>query len=171
MPLDVGLLVLRVALGALLAGHGLQKAFGWFRGPGVAAAGALFEQWGFRPGRVMVGLAALCEIVAAVLLVLGLLTPLAGAIVVGTMVVAATPTVVHGLWAARGGYELPLVYAVLGAGLALTGPGGWSLDRHLGIPSTSWAGGAAIVLGLLASLGPLSVRRSTLRQRTPAPAA
>jgi putative oxidoreductase len=163
---DVGLLLLRVLLAALLAGHGVQKALGWFHGAGITASGALFETWGFRPGRPMVVMAAGCEIVAAVLLLLGLATPLAGAITVGTMAVAAAPNVANGLWALRGGYELPLVYGALGAGLALTGAGSYSLDRVLGLPTTAWIGVPAVALGLLASLGPLARRRAALRTRT-----
>ena len=32
---DLGLMLLRWAVGALLVAHGLQKAFGWWGGPGL----------------------------------------------------------------------------------------------------------------------------------------
>jgi len=35
MMSDIGLLILRLAVGGLLAGHGSQKLFGWFSGPGL----------------------------------------------------------------------------------------------------------------------------------------
>jgi putative oxidoreductase len=161
--MDLGLLLLRLALGLLLTGHGLQKAFGWFHGPGVTAAAELFESWGFYPGRPMVVLAASCEILAGVLLILGLGTPLAAAITIGTMVVAAAPNAANGLWAARGGVELPLVYVLLGIVLALTGPGALSLDDRLSITLPGWAGVVAIAVGLLASTVPL------LRRHAPSP--
>jgi putative oxidoreductase len=163
---DLGLLVLRLVLGALLAGHGLQKAFGWFHGPGVDGAAALFDTWGFRPARPMVRVAACCEVLAATLFLLGLLTPVAAAVAVGTMVVAMAPNRARGLWAARGGYELPLLYATVGAGIGLTGPGRFSIDGAIGLPSPAWAGGAAVLLGLLAGLGPLARRRAALRADT-----
>ncbi|MEA2608499.1 MAG: putative oxidoreductase, partial [Chloroflexota bacterium] len=32
---DLGLLILRGVVGLTLAGHGAQKAFGWWSGPGL----------------------------------------------------------------------------------------------------------------------------------------
>lgn len=164
--LDAGLLLLRIVLGVLLMGHGLQKAVGWFDGPGPAAAARLFEGWGFLPGRVMVAVAAGCELVAGVLLVLGLAVELAAAIAVGTMIVAAAPNAVSGLWAARGGIELPLVYALLGAVLALTGPGALSVDAPLALPVRPWFGPTAILVGVLAAAIALLRRRAALRGHT-----
>lgn len=34
MSIDLGLLILRVVVGLVLIGHGSQKLFGWFGGPG-----------------------------------------------------------------------------------------------------------------------------------------
>lgn len=147
--------MLRVALGVLLTGHGLQKATEWFHGPGLRNAAQLFEGWGFRPGRAMVLLAAACEVVAGILLVLGFGTPLATAIAVGTMIVAAAPNAANGLWAARGGVELPVAYALLSAVLASTGPGTFALDSVLPMPYPRWAGLIAILVGLAASGVPL----------------
>ena len=50
--MEIGLLVLRVALGLILAAHGAQKLFGWFGGYGLAGTGGYFESIGFRPGKV-----------------------------------------------------------------------------------------------------------------------
>ena len=49
--MNTGLLILRVVLGLLLAGHGAQKLFGWMGGPGLAGTARMFESIGFRPGR------------------------------------------------------------------------------------------------------------------------
>jgi putative oxidoreductase len=59
--MEVGLLVLRVVVGAFFLGHGAQKLFGWFGGHGVAGTGGAFEGIGLRPGRAMATMAGLAE--------------------------------------------------------------------------------------------------------------
>ncbi|MCL8024499.1 DoxX family protein [Nocardioides bruguierae] len=161
---DVGLLLLRLGLAALVAGHALQKSLGWFRGAGFAATAQVFESWGFRPGRRMVAVAAVSELTAAVLVGTGLAFPLGCAIAVGTMVVAAAPSAAQGLWAHLGGCEVPVLYGFVAACLAVTGPGALSLDQALGVPDGGAAGTvAALVLALLAPVVPLAQRRRALR--------
>lgn len=163
----VGLLLLRLLLAALLAGHACQKALGWFRGQGLAGTAQTFESWGFRPGRPHVLMATACELTGALLLALGLLTPLGSAIVVGTMIVAASANFRNGLWAHLGGYEVPLVYGALAFVVAVTGPGPWSLDAVAGLARLSGIGYAlaAAALGVLAALPPLLRRRQVLRRQ------
>ncbi|MFE7746480.1 DoxX family protein [Nocardia sp. NPDC057455] len=148
---DIGLLIVRVVFGGLLAAHGAQKLFGWWGGPGLQANADGFEQMGYNPGKVFGTLAGLTELGGGLLLLLGLLTPLAGAIVVGTMINAINATWAGGL---LGGYEMGLMFAVVGAALPFTGPGKFSLDagrpweRH----GFVWGVGAlilAIVTGAL----------------------
>src|ERR1700694_4451776 len=103
--MDIGLLILRIAFGVLIIGHGTQKAFGWFHGPGPSAVAELFNKWGFRPGRLMGFLPAGTECLGGLLVALGLATPLAAAMLLGTLVVACVPNLANGLWATRGGYE------------------------------------------------------------------
>src|SRR2546425_8527160 len=80
MFVDLGLLALRLTLGAVFLAHGAQKAFGAFGGPGFAGATGFIGSLGFRPARLWAGLAVGGELVAGVLFVAGLLTPLAGAV-------------------------------------------------------------------------------------------
>src|SRR5258708_20888345 len=47
---DIGLLTLRLVVGGLLAGHGSQKLFGWFKGPGLKGTAALLASMGLQPG-------------------------------------------------------------------------------------------------------------------------
>ncbi len=156
---DIALLVLRLLLGLLIAGHGAQKLFGLFGGHGLEGTGAFFEQIGFRPGRTMALVAGATELGAGLLLALGLFTPLAGAGVIGTLLVAATTHAGKGLWATQGGYELPLVYAVLGAVLALSGAGAYSLDAVLGLSWSPLVSVGAIALGIVSGVGVLASRR------------
>lgn len=145
MTLGVGLMILRIGFGVLLAGHGCQKLFGWFRGHGLAGTGAFFDTVGYRPGRYMAALAGGCELLGGLLIAFGLLTPLGAAIALGTMIAAANVHVSNGLWASDGGFELPGAYALAAAGLAFTGPGKYSLDDWLGL-NWNWRYGLAAVL-------------------------
>ncbi len=47
---NVPALILRLALGLLMAGHGSQKTFGWFGGPGPEGTKGFMEMLGLKPG-------------------------------------------------------------------------------------------------------------------------
>src|SRR6266571_226168 len=116
--MSIGLLLLRLAVGLTLAAHGAQKLFGWFGGPGLAAIGPVMEQLGFVPGRRSAFLAGLAETGGGLLLALGLLTPLAAAIVFAVMVVAGVSVhLPRGFFLTNGGYESTLILAVSGLSL------------------------------------------------------
>jgi len=129
---DLGLLLLRLGTGGVLAAHGSQKLFGWFGGGGIEGAGAAMEAMGYSPGRQSATMAGLAEAGGGALLALGLATPAAGAAAAGAMVGAATVSRPNGFFAAAGGYEYAASLALTAAGLAITGPGRVSLDHALG---------------------------------------
>jgi putative oxidoreductase len=155
VDVDLGLLLIRLALGPMLVAHGVNKAFG---AGGLAGTEGWFASLGLRPAWVHARLAAATEVAAGVLLTVGLLTPVATAAFVGLMVVATrTDHRGKGYFVFKGGWEYTVLVAVVAVGLASTGPGGWSLDDALGLDlaGAGWALGVAVV-GVAAALGMLA---------------
>jgi putative oxidoreductase len=160
---DLGILLLRLVVGGLLIGHGTQKLFGWFGGAGPDAMGDMFRTLGYRRGRDMARLAGATETAAGALFVLGFLTPLAAAAVIGIMLNAIV--VVHGdrgPWINAGGWEYNAVLAAVAAMLAFAGPGMVSLDRGLALGTSGlfWGLGA-ILLGCVTGAFALSTRETS----------
>jgi putative oxidoreductase len=149
--MDLGLLLLRFALAAILYVHATQKLLGWFSGPGLERQTPVFESLGHRPGRQMVIVAATCEIFGSTLVVLGLLTPLGAAILAGTMIVAgASQSLAKGkLWNAHGGGEYALILAAFAVVLGFVGPGSWSIDGAIGAPWVNPSNGTAAITGVV----------------------
>ena len=75
----LGLLILRVGLGVVLGAHGLQKLFGWWGGHGMTGFKNSLSDVGYQHADILAYVSAGGEIVAGVLLVLGLFTPVAAA--------------------------------------------------------------------------------------------
>lgn len=164
--MDSGLLLARMVFGLLMAAHGTQKLFGWFGGYGLAGTGGFFEQLGFKPGRLFAAAAGGTEVVAGLLVAFGLLGPLGPALIISVMVVAmATVHWQHGLFAQTNGIEVPLLYAVAAAALALTGPGAYSLDALVGLSWSAEVIWIALGAGVLGGFANLAIRKTT-----PAPA-
>ena len=156
----IGLLIARLVLGLLMAAHGSQKLFGWFGGYGLHTTGEFFVQLGFRPGRLFATAAAVGEVASGLLVALGFLGPVGPAVMIAVMIVAAASVhLPHGLFAQNNGIELPLLYAAAALGLALTGPGRYSLDALLGLAWEPWVTWAAIAVGVAGGLGNLLLRR------------
>jgi len=131
---DLGLLALRLMLGLVFLGHGAQKAFGAFGGPGLAGASAFMASLGLRPARFWAATAAIGELLGGLLVLLGFLTPLGALLIAVTMAVAIVK--VHapkGFFIQNGGYEYSLVLLVAALTLAATGAGAFSLDRVMGL--------------------------------------
>ena len=161
--MNTGLLVLRLVVGLILAGHGAQKLFGVFGGYGLAGTGGWLESIGFRPGHAMAVLVGVAEFAGGLGLALGLLTPLSSAVVLGTMAVAVWTHSANGLWSTGGGYELPLTNAVVAAALAFTGAGSYSLDHALGLTFGTGYAVAAVAVGLAAALAAIGRAKLAVR--------
>jgi putative oxidoreductase len=137
--MDLGLCVLRVVFGFLMAAHGSQKLFGWFRGYGLAGTGAFMESLDFHPGRVFAIVAGVTEIGGGLLLAIGLAVPAAAAMILAVMITATGSVHIgNGLLATSNGVELPLLYTTAAAVIAWVGPGAYSVDAALGL-ATTWS--------------------------------
>ncbi len=170
--MEVGLFLIHVVVGALVAAHGAQKLFGVFGGPGRAGFGGFLGSLGLRSTGPLAGAAGASELVGGVLLALGLATPLAALLIVSVMIVAArTAHAGKGVWVSEGGWELPLVYGVVALGLAANGAGQWSLDAVIGweVAGVLWAAGA-LVLGVLGAASVLTLGRERRSPDRAAPA-
>jgi putative oxidoreductase len=153
---DLALLLLRLNLGAVFLAHGFNHIFG---GGKIAGTARWFDSLGMHPGKVHAWMASLTEVGSGTLLVLGLLTPLAGAGVVGVMLVAwITNHRGHGFFIFRPGegWEYVMTLTAMGVATGALGPGRWSLDDALGLLHyDQWkglavsAGAGAIGAGLL----------------------
>jgi putative oxidoreductase len=148
--IDLGMFVIRLALGPMLVLHGYNKLFG---AGGLAGTTRWFEGLGLRPAWLHARIAPVNEIGAGVLMTLGLLTPLACAAFVGLMAVASlTDHRGKGYFVFKGGWEYTLLVGIVAVGIASIGPGDWSVDHALGwhLEGPAWALGAAGV-GLAAA--------------------
>ena len=156
--LNLVLLVLRVGVGAVMLAHGINHIWG---GGKIAGTARWFESLGMRPGPVHAWLASLTEVAGGAMLVLGLLMPLAGAAVVGVMLVAwITNHRGNGFFIFRPGegWEYVMTLTLCGLALGVLGAGEWSLDHALELDDDlvgatgllvtlgAGAGGAALLL-------------------------
>jgi putative oxidoreductase len=138
--------IVRLAQGSLMAGHGAQKLFGSFGGPGLEGTSGFMEMLGMRPGRPWAYLAGLSEFGGGVLTALGLLNPLGPLGIIGSMSMATRKA--HWgkpVWVTEGGAELPLLNIAVSTALMIREPDRYSLDRILGIRLPAWVGPLGLV--------------------------
>ncbi len=130
---NIALLIFRVVIGLTLAGHGAQKLFGWFGGPGPVKMRQGFEKQGYKPAWFWVSLAVVGELGGGLSLAFGFLTPLGAAGILGAMVMAARTHWKNGFFMQKGGYEYALTLAIASLAIGLIGPGSYALDALFGI--------------------------------------
>lgn len=153
---DLGLFVLRVVVGAVFLGHGLQKLLGLWDGPGLDGFQALLDSSGYRYPDILAIAAAAGETLGGALLILGLATPLAGAAVLATIINAwcfkqvAEP----GLqFSGSGGVEYETVLGFAAAAVILAGPGRIAFDGRRGWATRPRFGSLlALIVGIAAGV-------------------
>ena len=149
---NLALLAFRASIGAVMLAHGINHIFG---GGKIEGTARWFGSLGMKPGIVHAWLASITEIAGGTLLVLGLLTPLGGASVIGVMLVAwITNHRGNGFFIFRPGegWEYVMTLTFCGLLLAVVGPGEWSLDDALDIYD-DLAGVTGLLIALIAGAG------------------
>lgn len=122
--------LIRFIAGFNLIPHGAQKLFGWFGGKGMEATVTGFSGMGFDP--VWAYAVAILEFFGGIMLAIGLLTrPVALAVLI-FMATACTVHWADGFFWSNGGFEYPLMWAVVALAIFFRGGGPLSVDRALG---------------------------------------
>tara|TARA_B110000967_G_scaffold157256_1_gene162369 strand:- start:3249 stop:3683 length:435 start_codon:yes stop_codon:yes gene_type:complete len=128
----VAFLPIRLGVGVVMIAHGAQKLFGWFGGYGLQGTGQFFaETLGLKPGVLMAALAGGTELIGGLLLIVGLLTRVAGISLAGTMAVGIITAHPGAFFASNNGMEYPLTLLLASLTLAIGGGGAFSVDRKL----------------------------------------
>ena len=135
-PQAVALLVLRLMIGAIFIGHGAQKLFGIWGGPGIEGfAKMLGAHIGFPAPTFFAYLAAVAEFGGGLALVLGLLARLGAAGIAVTMLVAILHVhLANGLLGGgpgKPGFDFPLACLAGVIPVLLLGAGCYSLDAAI----------------------------------------
>ena len=171
---DVGLLILRLAVGFELFAHGMQK-FGQFGGmvglDGKSVSGSdavqaqadtLLRLLGYHPTLALSWFLTVTELAAGLLLMAGFLTPLAAAAVIGDMFNLIFALGWQAGWFGKAsgqtGYEYLVIILAAAAAISLLGPGRYSVDGALGwrlsgVPSGIAGVALGLVVGLFVLLG------------------
>lgn len=134
---DTSLLIARVILGVVIAGHGSQKLLGWFGGFGFEGTMSFFTGVVGLP-YILALLIILAESAGMVALVTGLGTRLFSLALIPIMAGAIITT--HGQFGffmnwfgaqAGEGFEFHLLVIALAAVLGLNGAGSYSIDAYI----------------------------------------
>ncbi len=150
---DLGLLILRLAVGLTFAAHGAQKVLGWWEGPGPAGWRAAMERMGYRPPTFWAWVSGLAELGGGLLLGVGLLTPIAAALLVAqAVVIIGKVHLPKGFWNKNSGIEFPMALGAGSAAVLLIGPGGIAVDAPLGLAPSPTILLVLLVLGIVAGL-------------------
>ncbi|GAB3618071.1 DoxX family protein [Okibacterium endophyticum] len=151
--MDLGKVIVRLVVGGLFVGHGLQKLKGSFDGPGLEGTEQMMESLDMQPPRTHAIAAGVSETAGGAAIALGAATPVAAAALTSVMLTAIRK--VHwknGVWNASGGYEYNAVLIASVVALATDGPGKPSVDALSGKSRWGALGGLfALAAGAAAS--------------------
>jgi putative oxidoreductase len=154
---DIGLLLLRFAIGGVVFAHGAQKVFGLWGGPGIDGFAARLTTLGYQQPITLAWVTGITEMAAGAFVVLGILAPLAAAAILAIMINAVLLKYNGGFFvsgpAGSDAVEFSVVLGLGAACLVFTGPGRIALDN--GRPwhrrPASW-GILSLVVGVAAAI-------------------
>lgn len=155
--MDVAMLILRLAVGAVFLAHGIKHARGRVK------TSNWFGSLGFRAPQMQWFLSTATEIGIGLLLIIGLFTSLVAAGLIGVMAVAFWTVHRHaGFWiTARPdeGWEYVFVLSAVALAMAIAGPGSVSVDGAIGLDTVldGWVGALLSAGGVAAAAGQLAL--------------
>jgi putative oxidoreductase len=130
---DLGLLILRFAVGGTFFAHGMQKVFGMWGGPGIGGFTGSLERFGYQQAGTLAWVGGIAELVAGAFVVLGVLTPFAAGGLLAIKINAVLVKMGSGFFltsaAGVNAVEFDVVLGLAAAALVLTGPGRIALDN------------------------------------------
>ncbi|SEB81184.1 putative oxidoreductase [Paramicrobacterium humi] len=163
-----GAVIVRVVVGGLFVGHGLQKLNGSFNGPGLEGTEKMMESLEMEPAKTNALAVSLAETGAGAAIVAGAATPLAAGGLIASMVTAIRKVhAKNGVWNSNGGFEYNAVLIAVLTALAAEGPGKASFDALFG--KARWgAKGAltALALGIGGSIAAVEMGRRTAEKKS-----
>ncbi|MEO6667924.1 MAG: DoxX family protein [Ferruginibacter sp.] len=131
------LTIMRITLGIVMLGHGLQKSFGWFEGFGWANTIHYFTNTVGLPA-ALGGFVILIETIGAVMLILGMAgrinAALMIAVITGAFFVDHLPNGFFMNWFGNHqgeGYEFDLLFVAIALSIVMKGSGRFSMDKLL----------------------------------------
>lgn len=124
---DLGLLVLRLAVGFSFFMHGYQKVFT----NGIAGVTQGFTQMGIPLPGIAAPFISFLELIGGIALIIGVLTRVFGFLLACDMFVATVMVHLKNGFLGQGGFELTFLLGMMSLALALAGAGALSVDAAM----------------------------------------
>ncbi len=166
--MDLALFILRLVVGLLFVGHGGQKLFGWFKGPGMKGFTGWVGSMGYRPAHIWAWLGALAEFGGGLLFTLGLFSPLGSLGIAASMLTAIAKAHWPKVWNTENGIEFPLTNLAVALAVGIAGPGAISLDAMSGTQLPGWLATLGVILVLAGWIVGLVISGARPQQTTAA---
>jgi putative oxidoreductase len=160
---DLGLMMLRVGVGASCVSHGAQQLTGRLGDGGAEDTAETSAE--LEPAEPDIRPSAVLETAGGALLALGLASGPVSAALTGNMIVASSGQPRNGLVHTGEEYQRAVAYALVGSTLALTGSGRFSLDHLTGTAlNRPWMRVLALIGALTTAAYLVTIRSGVLEE-------